>query len=665
MRSPWFAHYCQQINTAKSKEIMDRLSQFGDDPVTGNRSAGSKASEEAASFLVHKFQELGLKRVTKEAVPTAKWEFHGARFTYKGEHGEAKTVSLGGYASKYHIQDEWIPIVDGGEGTKADFDRLGDVSGKLVLVYIPDIWNGYWVNYPNMEAKKRGARGILLSIKYKRISEEAIVSLSIGSPSDAVAMGISIRDAKELKHQIKKAKEKQVMVCFSGDSDVREEGISYNVWGEIPGKTKQVLYLIAHYDGYYHSYFDDALGISVILGIASALLNSSYQPQKTIRIVAHGAEEWGRVNSDYDWSRGAYEMITRNHPEWVKDAFALINIDGNFPVPAERNFQIKTSMELYEMVAAWTKEYLYGAGYQFQVLMPTSTMSEEFVYAKQGIPCIVAADSFQESIYYTHIYHSTKDAESFGLDYETYRLLHILYGAMLLELDAQRIRPMHFDTRFLELERSLENDLVPKKLVTHLKRVIQEAKQLSSTIDAWNTRSEKKTEEKENRFNDGLMKLSHKMQERFLRLDWDSNLVFPHENSQHNIVCLREAIKELKKKDPDTKRILREYIEPLDMNQHVLQFSYETYTFLAERKYYKNEDTWGWRQIVDPNEDLYEVAHVLNKHKKENPEELAKVIRKLEEAKKRQEGYFYRILKEEEEALYEVEQALSVLRNQL
>ena len=102
MKNSWFAKFYQCINATRAKKIMDRLSEFGDDKATGNRSAGSKASEEAACYLFHTFQEIGLKHVTKERVSTAKWEYHGAKFTYKREDGRAKTVQLGGYASMYH-----------------------------------------------------------------------------------------------------------------------------------------------------------------------------------------------------------------------------------------------------------------------------------------------------------------------------------------------------------------------------------------------------------------------------------------------------------------------------------------------------------------------------------------------------------------------------------
>jgi len=37
----------------------------------------------------------------------------------------------------------------------------------------------------------------------------------------------------------------------------------------------------------------DCTGVSLMLGISKAIIESGYTPMKTIRIIAQGAEEWG------------------------------------------------------------------------------------------------------------------------------------------------------------------------------------------------------------------------------------------------------------------------------------------------------------------------------------------------------------------------------------
>ena len=42
------------------------------------------------------------------------------------------------------------------------------------------------------------------------------------------------------------------------------------------------------------------------------------------------AEEWGVVNSKYDWSAGAYEQVFTAKPDWAGKVIA----DLNFELPA-------------------------------------------------------------------------------------------------------------------------------------------------------------------------------------------------------------------------------------------------------------------------------------------------------------------------------------------
>lgn len=68
----------------------------------------------------------------------------------------------------------------------------------------------------------------------------------------------------------------------------------------------------------------------MMFGIAKALIDARIQPDNTILICAMAAEEWGVIDSDFDWSTGAYEQVFTAHPEWVGKVIA----DLNFELPA-------------------------------------------------------------------------------------------------------------------------------------------------------------------------------------------------------------------------------------------------------------------------------------------------------------------------------------------
>ena len=75
---------------------------------------------------------------------------------------------------------------------------------------------------------------------------------------------------------------------------------------------------------------DDNCAVAMMLGIARALLEIGYRPRKTLVFCAMAAEEWGIVNSKYDWSTGAWQQVFKLRPDWPGKVIA----DLNFELPA-------------------------------------------------------------------------------------------------------------------------------------------------------------------------------------------------------------------------------------------------------------------------------------------------------------------------------------------
>ncbi|MGL4337134.1 MAG: M28 family peptidase, partial [Turicibacter sp.] len=380
-----FRQFHNAIDLNHSKQVMETLAHFGDDAATGNRAAGSQASANAASYLHQLFNEIGLTNVHADHYPTDGWNFSGAKLLYKDKMGTLQNITLGGYATTIQANDERISVVDGGKGRLADYKYLGDVRGKLILISIKP-HEDFWINYPAYQAHLKGAKAVLVASEYSHPRQNILISQDPIGPSDAPILAISLHDAKVLKELIEKSVSKEIQVKLTANSEVVKQALSCNIWGDIKGKSDEVIYLMAHYDGYYHSVFDDASGVSTITGIAKAIINSGYTPERTLRIITHGAEEWGRENSDYDWAVGAYMQITHLHPEWAKHAFAIINIDGNFAVQGQRAFEIKTSPEIKNFVSSSVQPFMKDSGYFYDIFSPTATAAEDFSYLKAGIP---------------------------------------------------------------------------------------------------------------------------------------------------------------------------------------------------------------------------------------------------------------------------------------
>lgn len=476
------------------------------------------------------------------------WIFNGASITFKNAGGKEVTAVLGGYQTTIHAENEELELVYVGRGTEKDYEGI-DVKGKLVLYEINQE-EDWWINYPAMQAKNKGA---LCSIAMREFNDmgddtgDRIGVQDICGSADAPALAISSKDCKMLKKAIKKYGDgsdgASIKVKFTADSQVTENATSHNVWGEIPGETPETIFVFSHIDGYFHSQYDDAQGCAISLGIAKALIDSKYIPDKTIRFCFHGAEEWGREGSEYDWSAGAYEEIVNNHPDWVEGGFCIINNDGGYTVEGSTAKGINCAPELKKFVKSsvggMNKTGKYDWSYN-----PPSTGTEDFMWAQKGIPAIVCADG-ESSEYDDRAYHSSFDSwEKTPLDEEGYEEVLDTFGKLVIDLDACSVRPMNFTARIKEFERSLSKD-AGDSFDNILAEAYDAAKALESRIDEVEKSGDK---EAAIEMNKQIQEVYLAFQDALVGLDYidveceNRNLMY-----QENLECINGAIKALNK----------------------------------------------------------------------------------------------------------------------
>ena len=203
-----------------------------------------------------------------------------------------------------------------GRGTLQDYEGM-DVTGKLVLVDINqrDEW---WINYPVYQAHLKGAAAVIAAQTggYGEVDERALNAQDIAGPSNAPAFSIARHDADQLKKMLQGRSE--VKVLFDASTKVIPAQTTYNIVGEIPGKThpERRIMLSAHYDSYFDGFQDDNTAISMMLSMGKTLLEIGYQPENTLMFCCMASEEWGVADSQFDWSTGAYEQVFTVHPEW-------------------------------------------------------------------------------------------------------------------------------------------------------------------------------------------------------------------------------------------------------------------------------------------------------------------------------------------------------------
>ena len=636
-----------------SYHLAKRMEQFRSNPVLGYRPAGSRAEFETGEMLKQEMEAIGLFDVRKDAIKVDGWEFKKAVLSYTAEDGSRHEIQLGAYQTTFVTEGpKEFSLMYLGKGTAADYEGK-DVTGKLVLVDINqrDEW---WINYPVYQAHLKGAAALIAvqSGGYGEIDDEALNAQDIAGPEDAPAFSISRKDSDPLKELLEHTQE--ITVTLDADSRVTRDCTTYNIVGTIPGKhPDRMVLLSAHYDSYFSGFQDDNTAIALMFGIAKALLASGFKPNNTIVICAMAAEEWGVVDSNFDWSTGAYEQVFTAHPEWVGKVIA----DLNFELPALAHGTRARIRSCYEYTR-FLEEYLselpdltQAYPEETRVTSPIETWSDDFSMAIAGIPSMVndfTGGSFME----TH-YHSQFDNDDF-YDEQVYRLHHELFALLIAALDKTCVIPLcsapvmkraldGYNISSDVLRPFVAMDLIsPMTLASLVEKISGLEKMLADAKDVAESRyesrrslnsryrallSDDKEEEAECLYleareaEDEALRRFKCAQDELVRIDWYGNVHYPHEILLQNIRLIGGAIANLKEQNLSS--ALRKLYQ-VDNNAYAFMFDEEVYNHFSDYVLNQPQDRlkWGYKRLM-PHENLYALVKDLLNKKETAPEELS------------------------------------------
>lgn len=606
------------INTEYSYQLAKRMEQFRSHPELGYRPAGSKAEFATGEILREEMERIGLRDVHKDQICVDAWEFHKAELVWRRADGSVGLRSLlGGYQTTFQTNGpQEFGLVYVGKGTAADYEGK-DVKGKLVLADINqrDEW---WINFPVYQAYVRGAAALIAVQEggFAEIQDEALNAQDIAGPAEAAAFSMSRSDAAVLKQALRETPE--LRVTLDADSTVTEKQRSYNIIGTIPGEDPtQMILLSAHYDSYFSGFQDDNTAVAMMFGIAKALIDSGYRPKKTIVIAALAAEEWGIVNTKYDWSTGAYQQVFQVRPEWQGRVVA----DFNFELPAHAHGPKDAVRSVYEYVhfleQAVADIPVDPAAYPegLEVHAPIQTMSDDFSMAIAGIPSMV--NEFTDSSFMETHYHSQFDNEAYYHE-PVYRFHHLLYGTLIQKFDQLILPPMDFSALFEAMNRSIDLRYagLVGELGAELDAVTKEAAALGHTVYRWiaSVNASGVTPSRAGECTEILMKAFRKAQDSFVRLDWQDTVLFPQQAVRQNLTHIKDAIRCLEESDA---RGALDAIYEIDNNCYAFQFDEEVFNYFTDYVFCQPKERlqWGAGRIVH-HENLYQLVQKL-KHKAE------------------------------------------------
>jgi hypothetical protein len=486
-----FQFFSDMTDTAFSKGIMDALSALGEGGAMGFRTAGSPAEAEAAGIVERAMAEAGLANVSREAVNAAAWSFTGAAVTCVDFKGETVRIGLGGYPSDAFFQEAPLSLADAGRGTASDCEA-GKLAGKLALIDSnPAEWEAA---YPILQVKAGGAAGALVNT-VGASDAAALFTQDVEGLSDFPVFAISAADAAALRKELRLSEAEDIPVSLSAWSSVRppleaarerasaataagagEDGGAeggppardegpWAVWGDIPGKTDEVIYVTGNFDGLYHGAFYGASGLAAALGVAKALVGSGYEPLKTIRFLACGADERGGASGGVGGA-GLFAFLSENHPEWLSSAFAAVAIEGGHPVGGAAHFGVNVSSVISPFAKHSAGELISTGLYSYDWRGAAAWAGggpQAAVWDALGIPAVAAgfsgrsasassaggeASGAERAAYY----HSSLDSKaSQGFNEDAFRFNHLLYGKIIIDLDKALVKPMAFDEYFRAL----------------------------------------------------------------------------------------------------------------------------------------------------------------------------------------------------------------------
>lgn len=652
------------LDTDYSYEIAKRMETHKTNPALGYRTAGSRAERATGDILFEEMQNIGLSEVTKDTFRLDGWEFEKAILKFIAPDGQEHICQMGGYQTDF-VTDGFqaYELVYLGKGTASDYEGV-DVRGKLVMVEMNqrDEW---WISFPVYQAYLKGAAALIAvqTQGYGEVDATALNAQDIAGPEFAPAFSLSQADAVLLKsmmfekasgeeknHSAYDSDVHSVTVWLDASSKVMPDVISANITGKIPGReTDSMILLSAHYDSYFDGFQDDNAAVALMLGIARALIKGGYQPAHTLVFCAMAAEEWGVIDSKYDWSTGAYNQVFRIHPEWQGKVIANLN----FELPAHAHNTRDAVRCTYEYADFMQKfvDTLDVPGEAFPdgmtVLYPIETWSDDFSMAIAGIPSMV--NDFSAGPFMQNYYHSQYDNQDLYQE-PVYRFHHECYLKLVLEMDKLVLPPFDFGKMLRAAADSVNERMCAaagctgKELTALLKHAAALADEIYEKISQINGDYLKlKLPDERLAFRKrqestaaALYHIFRKTQDYFVRLNWHDEVIFPEEAVQRNLHELQSALKSLKA--GDVRQALAALYQ-VDNNMYAFLFDEEVYYHFTEYILHQPKERlmWGYGRIVH-HENLYGIVQKLKSRLQEPAPMLDEDIRRLDAAFRRQKS---------------------------
>jgi carboxypeptidase Q len=370
----------------------------------GGRVPGTPAFQRAVDWGVAALKEAGADSVhTEEFTIQHSWAEGATEMTaslYSGTTFPVRAVSVAwapALAAAKHV-----PIVDVGEGSAAEFAKVGDVAGRIVLVHTKLLanWDDLFGEYERAPAViALAVKGKAKAIAFMATRDHGILyrhTNSVAGEIDALPQVVVAREDGERIARLL-ASANPVWADLSIPNKIGPAIKTWNVVAEIRGSEKPAEFVVlgAHLDSWElgTGALDNGCNAALVIDALRAIKASGLKPRRSIRFILFSGEEEGEIGSR------AYATAHRN--ELDKAAGVVV-----FDAGTGKTITFSTGGRKDVLAAA---QAMLTPLEQFGVTKAVATAesgTDHFDFMLEGVPTFVAD---QAEANYLENYHATTD----------------------------------------------------------------------------------------------------------------------------------------------------------------------------------------------------------------------------------------------------------------
>ncbi len=593
--SPGAKQIIEHVDMGYLQEIVDHLVSIGSHEL-GFRVAGTPQDLETATYLAGKMAEIGLEDVGLEGVPVDAWEFRDAWVKFGEETFPA--ASMGGIPGTGDPMTAEVVYV--GKGLTPDYVGV-DAVDKIALAYwSPD---DVWVDMIAHEAQLHGAIGVLLFNPVGGTYGQAPRALqsfdATYTPGLPPLLTIAKEDAQVMIDHMQSG---SVTVTMYSDIDLYPS-TGWNTIGYIPGAVhpEELIIFSSHHDAWFQGAIDDTSGTAAIVTLAKAIIESGYEPDRTLVFTTHTAEEYGYTDSYYEWAIGAYHQIVFEHPEWQHSAVALLNFEGMGAVgPMDINVAQELRGFLMKQLGRSRQLLPYG-----WMIADAYSWTDLWPFVAAGVPGMTLSTG--DAWYTNNIYHTQWDTVDY-IDWEYFEDTMTFYARLFVDLDRAPIEAYEFEARAAQLLDRLD-PMAMEALGVDPAPVMEAADSFYAIAMEYDELEKRGLPPERVEAVQALAREAARVLEsEFTALSvWDAT-IYPHEQVEMDALHLAKAIESLEAGDPfDAMRELEWWVS---VNWYAPRVSYEAFVRELARHapdFYRL--FWGGQGHLAPYLDLWHVYH--------------------------------------------------------